>query len=43
MANKGKKLGMRSKANTQDPSWEFLHTCQRRAITLALKFPAAVT
>lgn len=41
MESKGKKLRARNKGNTQDPSWEFLHTCQQRAITWALNLLAA--
>lgn len=41
MESKGKKLRARNKGNTQDPSWEFLHTCQQRAITWALNRLAA--
>ena len=41
MAGKGKKLRARNKGNTHDPRWEFLHTCQQRAITWALNLLAA--
>lgn len=41
MANKGEKLGARSEANTQNPSREFLHICQRWAEHLAPDFLSA--
>lgn len=43
MANKGEQLGARSEANTQNPSREFLHTCQGWAEYLAPDFLSAHT